>query len=78
MQDPAIHNNQPLINPHVPVGDESRVAAVFGPIEEHLGFVPDGVRLYSLSPPLLENFVSNVSYFNSGERLSPAFMAMLR
>lgn len=78
MQNPAIHNNKPLINPRVPSGEESRVAAVFGAIEQHVGFVPDGLRLYSVSPPLLENFVSNVSYFNSGERLSPAFMAMLR
>jgi alkylhydroperoxidase family enzyme len=78
MQNPATRNNRPLINPQVPAGDENRVAAVLGAIEQHIGFVPDGVRLYSLSPPLLENFVSNVSYFNSGERLSPAFMAMLR
>lgn len=78
MQNTATRNNRPLINPQVPAGDENRVAAVFGAVEQRLGFVPDGVRLYSFSPPLLENFVSNVSYFNSGERLSPAFMAMLR
>jgi alkylhydroperoxidase family enzyme len=78
MQNPATRNNKPLINPQAPVGEEGRVAAVFGAVEQRLGFVPDGVRLYSFSPPLLENFVGNVSYFNSGERLSPAFMAMLR
>jgi uncharacterized peroxidase-related enzyme len=78
MQNQAARNNKPLINPQVPAGEEGRVAAVFGAIEQHIGFVPDGLRLYSFSPPLLENFVANVSYFNSGERLSPSFMAMLR
>jgi alkylhydroperoxidase family enzyme len=70
--------SKPLLTPRAPQGDEARVAAVFGAIEKHLGFVPDALRLYSFSPPLLENFVANISYFNSGERLPPALMAMVR
>lgn len=78
MQNPAVSNNQPLLHPIPPSGDEDRVAAVLGAIEQKLGFVPDGLRLYSFSPPLLESFVSNIGYFNSGERLSPSLMAMIR
>jgi uncharacterized peroxidase-related enzyme len=78
MQDLATSNTRPLLTPKPPVGEEARVAAIFSAIEQRLGFVPDGLRLYSLSPPLLEYFVGNVGYFNSGERLSPALMAMIR
>lgn len=78
MQNFAVSNAQPLLNPCPPVGEEDRVAAVFGAIEQKLGFVPDGLRLYSFSPPLLEHFIGNIGYFNSGERLSPALMAMIR
>ena len=72
------HHVKPLLNPVPPAGQENRVEAVYQAIQKHLGFVPDGLRLYSFSPPLLETFVGNVSYFNSGERLSPALMAMIR
>lgn len=72
------HNDKPLIIPQVPMGDEARVDAVFGAVKQHIGFVPDGLRLYSFSPALLENFVGNISYFNSGERLTPSLMAMIR
>jgi alkylhydroperoxidase family enzyme len=51
---------------------------MFSAIEQRVGFVPDGLRLYSFSPPLLESYVANIGYFNSGERLSPALMAMIR
>lgn len=67
-----------LLTPRAPAGDEARVAATFSAIEQHIGFVPDALRLYSFSPPLLENFVANIGYFNSGERLSPSLMAMIR
>ena len=78
MQNQMRQNDKPLINPQPPRGEEGRVDAVFGAIQKHLGFVPDGLRLYSFSPPLLESFVGNVSYFNSGERLPPSLMAMIR
>ncbi len=71
-------NKTPLLHPCPPAGEESRVDAVLKAIEQKLGFVPDGLKLYSFSPPLLENFVGNVGYFNSGERLSPSLMAMIR
>jgi alkylhydroperoxidase family enzyme len=78
MQNLASTPVEALINPRPPVGEEARVEAVLGAVRQKLGFVPDGLRLFSFSPPLLENFVGNVGYFNSGERLSPALMAMIR
>lgn len=79
MQSPVRNMQQkPLLNPQSPQGQEARVDAVFDAIKQHIGFVPDALRLYSFSPPLLETFVGNISYFNSGERLSPALMAMIR
>ena len=70
--------SRPLLSPRPPEGEEERIAAIFASVEQHIGFVPDGLRLYSLSPPLLENFMSNVGYFNSGERVSPALMVVIR
>jgi alkylhydroperoxidase family enzyme len=68
-----------LIHPQVPAGDEERVGAILDAIEERLGFVPDGLRLYSISPPLLETFVSNIGYYNmGGTELPPALTAMIR
>ena len=78
MHNPDFQSERPLLTPQPPTGEEGRVAAVLDGFEQHLGFVPDGLRLYSLSPPLLESFAANVSYFNSGERLSPVLMAMIR
>jgi len=68
----------PLIFPQVPAGEEDRVNAVFSAVQQHMGFIPDGLRLYSFSPALLETFVGTVSYFNSGERLAPSLMTMIR
>ena len=73
-----IHKVQPLISPVVPTGEEDRVAGVLAAVEDHIGFVPDGLRLYSFSPPLLETFVGNISYFNGGTELAPTLMAMIR
>lgn len=77
-QTQARHNDKPLIIPRAPMGEEARVDAVLGAVKQHIGFVPDGLRLYSFSPALLESFVGNISYFNSGERLTPSLMAMIR
>jgi len=74
----AVSNTQPLLQPLPPKGEEDRVAAVLDAIEQRLGFVPDGLRLFGISPPLLESYASNIGYFNSGERLSPSLMAMIR
>ena len=78
MQAQLRHNDKPLLIPQAPAGEEGRVDAVFGAIKQHIGFVPDGLRLFSFSPALLESFVGNISYFNSGERLTPSLMAMIR
>lgn len=69
----------PLIAPQVPAGEEQRVAGIFDAIQQRIGFIPDGLRLYSLSPPLLETFVGNIAYFNGGGTgLSPELAAMIR
>jgi uncharacterized peroxidase-related enzyme len=80
MQNPAMNKKESaLLYPQAPAGEEDRVNAILGNIEQHLGFVPDGLRLYSISPPLLESFVSNIAYFNmGGTKLPPALTAMIR
>lgn len=78
MQPQTITIEQPLIIPTVPAGDEARVTAILDGIQQHMGFIPDGLRLYTLSPPLLETFVGSVAYFNGGSRLEPRLMAMIR
>lgn len=67
-----------LITPAIPTEDTEKVNAIFAGIEEHLGFVPDGLRLYGISPPLLEAFVANVGYFMAHPRLSQELLAMIR
>ncbi|HIP68610.1 MAG TPA: hypothetical protein EYH06_08475 [Chromatiales bacterium] len=67
-----------LINPEVPTEDMGKVNAIFNGIEEHLGFVPDGIRLYGVSPPLLESFVGAVGYFMAHQTLSQELLAMIR
>ncbi len=67
-----------MIDPTPPIEDKDRVEAIFSQMQEHLGFVPDGLRLYGISPPLLETFVGNVSYFRGGTSLSPVLTTMIR
>ncbi len=67
-----------LINPQVPEADKEKVNAIFKSVEEHLGFVPDGLKLFAISPTLLENFVGNVGYFMSHPELSQDLLAMIR
>jgi len=80
MQNTATNKTEhALIFPQVPSGEEDRVNGILGNIEQHLGFVPDGLRLYSISPPLLETFVGTISYFNmGGTQLPPELTAMIR
>ncbi len=80
MQNAATKNTeQALIFPKAPSGEEERVNEILGNIEKHLGFVPDGLRLFSISPPLLETFVGNIGYFNmGGTELPPTLTAMIR
>lgn len=72
------HGGPALLHPQPPLGDEDRVAAVLGAIEQQLGFVPDGLRLYALSPPLLDAFAANIAYFRGGSRLPPVLTTMIR
>lgn len=67
-----------LLLPKAPVGEEQRVEAVLAMAQQHLGFIPDGLRLYSLSPTLLETFFTNVGYFQGGTNLSPILTTMIR
>lgn len=73
-----MQQQQPLITPRAPAGEEAKVADLLGAMEARLGFVPDALRLYSISPPLLETFIGNVSYFNGGSALDPRLTAMVR
>lgn len=70
--------NRPLLTPRIPAGEEAKVAEIFSHVEQRVGFVPDGLKLYSFSPTLLQNFVGSSGYFNSGERIPPRLMAMIR
>lgn len=70
--------SKPLLNPQIPTGEETRVAALLEPIQARLGFVPDGLRLYTVSPPLLETFVGTVGYFNTESVLGPRLATMIR
>ena len=71
-------SSNPLITPTVATEDQAQVDAIFKGVEEHLGFVPDGLRLYSISPPLLEGFVKNIGYFMTHPKHSQRLLAMIR
>lgn len=71
-------NEKPLLNPAIPGGEEQHVEGILSQVEQALGFVPDGMRLYSISPPLLENFVSTIGYFRAHPVLRQELLAMIR
>lgn len=71
-------HDQALIDPTPPAGEEARVQTVFAMAEQMLGFVPAGMRLYGISPPLLETFAGNVGYFVGETALPPRLTAMIR
>lgn len=68
----------PLLQPVPPAGQEDRVNLVLSAMQDHLGFIPDGVRLYGISPPLLEAFMGNVGYFIGETHLPPELTTMIR
>jgi len=70
--------SQPLLNPTIPAGQEERVGALLDAVQEFVGFVPDGLRLFTLSPSLLETFIANLTYFNSESAVGPQLAAMIR
>jgi hypothetical protein len=57
-----MNDSKALLNPTPPVGEEARVTAVFKMAEEMIGFVPAGMRLYGISPPLLETFARTAGW----------------
>jgi len=67
-----------LISPTIPEEDKAKVTAILEGVQEHLGFVPDGLRLYSISPPLLESFVGAIGYFRGHPKLSQQLLALIR
>ncbi|MEN8179098.1 MAG: hypothetical protein ABFS39_10835 [Pseudomonadota bacterium] len=68
----------PLLQPVVPQADQAMVDEIFGGVEAHVGFIPDGMKLYSISPPVLQTFVQGVGYFLGHESLSQELLAMIR
>lgn len=68
----------PLLQPTVPGADQSMVDEIFAGVEAHIGFVPDGMKLYSISPPVLQTFVQGVGYFLGHESLRQELLAMIR
>lgn len=73
-----IMDEQPLMTPVAPAGEEQRVEAILDMAREHLGFVPDGLRMYSFSPTLLETFFTNVGYFRGETSLPAVLTTMIR
>ncbi len=68
----------PLLQPIPPATDQDRVAAIFHDIKQRTGSVPDGLRLYGLSPQLLESFLSSVGYFIEHPTLSKRLLGFIR
>ncbi len=73
-----MNDKPPLLNPTPPADDKARVDGILNAVAASLGFVPDGLRLYSISPPLLENFVAGVGYFREHPTLRQELLAMIR
>jgi len=77
----AIKMNQttaPLLTPSIPAEDTEMVNNIFEGIKAHIGFVPDALKLYSISPPLLQAFVGNIGYFTQGTNLPAVLTTMIR
>lgn len=69
---------QPLLSPVAPAGSEDQVQAIFAQVEAAFGVVPAPIKLYALSPVLLQNFVNTVGYFHHQSTLSAKLLAMIR
>ena len=76
--DQARRHGAPLLDPTPPADKADRAQAVFDAFEEMVGLVPAGIRLYGISPPLLETFAANVNYFHDGTRLTPVLVTLIR
>jgi alkylhydroperoxidase family enzyme len=67
-----------LINPQAPNSEKEKVDTIFNSVEESMGVLPDALKLYGVSPTLLENFVGSVGYFMGHSELSQELLAMIR
>lgn len=68
----------PLLQPTPPAAEQGRVEAIFKRVEHRMGAVPDGLRLYGLSPQLLESFLASVGYFMEHPRISHRLLGFVR
>ncbi len=71
-------NVSALINPVPPAGSEEKVEALCQPIKQMLGIVPSVIKLFGISPFLLEERVNNIGYFMQHPTLSSPLLAMIR
>ncbi len=71
-------SNQVLIDPEIPEQDRRRVAGIFKAVEHRMGFVPAGLRLYAISPPVLEQFINLVGYFMEHPSLNLKLLVFIR
>lgn len=70
--------SQALLKIDVPAADQARVDAVFKVAEEMIGFVPDPIKMYSISPVLMELFANTIGYFRQHPNLSQPLLALIR
>lgn len=70
--------NHVLINPEIPAEEGGHVERILKGVKMRLGFVPAGLRLYAVSPPVLEQFVNMVGYFMEHPRLDVKLMVFIR
>lgn len=78
MNKTADNQSKPLLVPTPPAGEDARVQDVLAMFASQIGFVPDALRLYGISPPLLEAFASSVGYFHGASALPQRLTAMIR
>lgn len=67
-----------LINPESPSAEKEKVDAILQSVEDGFGFIPDGLTLYGISPPLLETFTGTFGYFMGHDELTPELFTMIR
>ncbi len=66
------------IDTAAPSGEQDWVDRIIGPYAEMLGRVPGGLRMLSVSPPLLEHYAGTIGYYMDHPRLSQPLTAFIR
>ncbi len=67
-----------LLQTVAPQQAEGEVAKVYGEIGQAMGFVPNAMQLYSISPSLLQNRWQNIGFYMQHPTLSFPLLAMVR